>query len=77
MAGDPLPLWNSSTVRVGDARLDLLADQARGHRVEVALDLDVIVGRDPALLPFGILVGFARQRLQRRPVDRLEAARAG
>ena len=42
---------------VGDAGLDLLADEARRHRVIVIGDLDVIVGRDPALLPLGILIG--------------------
>ena len=43
----------------------------------MAGDLDVVVGRDPAALPFGILVGLGRQRLQRRPLDRLEQLARG
>src|SRR6266567_9488155 len=35
-------------------------------------DLDVIVGRDPATLPFGILVGLDREPPQRRPLDGIE-----
>ncbi len=58
--------------RVGDARLDHLADQPRRHRVVMAVHLDVVVGRDPAAPPFGVGVGLRRQRQQRRPVDRLE-----
>src|SRR2546423_8898257 len=50
----------------------ITADQTRWHRVVVALDLDVIVGRNPALLPFGILVGFARQPFEGRPLDRFQ-----
>ena len=54
---------------VGDARLDLLADQARRHGVIVIGDLDVIVGRDPALLPLGKLIGRRRKGFERRPID--------
>ena len=35
-------------------------------------DLDVVVGRDPALLPLGILIGRRRKRLERRPIDLCE-----
>ena len=45
---------------VGDARLDGRADQSRRHRVVVLVDLDVIVGRDLALLPFGVAVRLGR-----------------
>ena len=72
MARNPAAFVEDLDRAVGNARLDLLADQARGHRVVVALDLDVIVGCDPALLPLGILVGFARQLLESRPLDRLQ-----
>src|SRR5438105_4960305 len=41
---------------VGDARLDGRTDQPRWNRVVVLPELDVIVGRDHALLPFGIAV---------------------
>jgi hypothetical protein len=35
----------------------------------MAINLDVIVGRDRAALPLGILVALARKPLQRRPVE--------
>lgn len=35
-------------------------------------DLDVTIEPDLALGPFGMLVGLGGQRLQRRPVERLE-----
>src|SRR6185295_16997313 len=56
VAGDAAPLVEDLDRRVGDAGLDLLADQARGYRVVVMVDLDVIVGCDAALLPFGVLI---------------------
>jgi hypothetical protein len=40
----------------GDTRLDGVADQPRGHGLEVLVDLNVIVGRDVALPPLGIAV---------------------
>src|SRR5262245_25260857 len=55
MAGNPAALVEDLDRCVGYAGLDLLADQARRYRVVVVVDLDVIVGRNPALLPFGIL----------------------
>ena len=77
MARDPLALVEDLDRRAGDARLDDLADQLRGHRVEVVGDLDVIVGRDAGPLPFGIAVGLVRQRLQRRPIERLQQLARG
>jgi hypothetical protein len=41
-----VPLWKISTVSA--AHIDDLADQPRRHRVEVAGDFDVVVGRDGA-----------------------------
>jgi hypothetical protein len=38
----------------------------------VVIDLDVIIGRDPAALPLGTLVALARQPVQRRPIDTRE-----
>ena len=35
-------------------------------------DLDVIVRRDPALLPLGILIGRRRKGFERRPIDLCE-----
>jgi hypothetical protein len=40
-------------------------------------DLDMIIEAGAALLPFGILVGLGRQRLERRPVELLEQLPAG
>ena len=39
---------------LGDARLDHLADQPGGHRVEMAVHLDVVVGSDPGAPPLGV-----------------------
>src|SRR5437016_14100711 len=57
---------------VGDARLDGRTDQPRWNRVVVLPELDVIVGRDHALLPFGIAVRLRRKRVERRPVERFQ-----
>ena len=54
-----------------DARLHLLAQQPERHRVEVLVDLDVVVEVHPAALPVGIFIGRRRQRLQGGPVDLL------
>ena len=72
VAGNALALVEDLDRRAGDARLDDLADQLRGHRVEVIVDLDVIVRRDARPLPFGVSVGLVRQRLQGRPLQRLQ-----
>ena len=72
MGGDALAGMEDLDGRVGDARLDDLADQPRRHGVEMAMHLDVVVGGDPAAPPFGVVVGIGRQRQQRRPVDRVE-----
>ena len=48
MAGDALAAVEDLDGRVGDARLDDLADQRGRHRIEVAVHLDVVVGRDAA-----------------------------
>src|SRR5215212_2062887 len=57
---------------VSDARLQLLADEARRYRVIMIGDLDVIVGSDAALLPLGILVRRGWKSFQRRPIDLCE-----
>ena len=72
MARDTLALVEDLDRRAGDAGLDDLADQLRWHRVIMAGDLDVIVGRDTAALPLGVSIGLVRQLLQRRTVDRLQ-----
>ena len=72
MAGDAGAAMENLDRGVGDACLDDLADEPRRHRVIVIGDLDVVVGRDPRPLPLGIVIGFGRQGLERRPIDRLE-----
>ena len=54
-----------------DARFDLFAEQPERHRVEVLVDLDVVVEVHPAALPVGIFIRRRRQRPQRGPVDLL------
>ena len=61
MRGDPLALVEDLDGAAGDAHLDLAAREAVRDRVEVAVDLDVIVEADPAQPPFGIDVGLGRQ----------------
>jgi hypothetical protein len=68
VAGHPLALMEGLYRPVGDADVDELADQPVRNRVEAALHLHMVVGRDPAALPGGEGVGLARQRLQRRGV---------
>src|SRR5262245_46099182 len=61
---------NQADSHPDNAGFDLFSDQARWHRVVVMVDLDVIVGCDPALLPFGIVIRLARQPFQLRSLDR-------
>ena len=76
MHGDPLAAMEQLDGAAGRADVDLLADQAVRHRVEEALDLDVIVDADAGEPPFGELVVLARQRCQRRALDGLEEVAA-
>jgi len=57
---------------LGDARFDLLPQQAMRHRVEVAADVDVIVYPDATLAPLGIDVRFDRQGGERRAIELVE-----
>jgi len=72
MAGDTLALVKQLDGALGDARLDLLAQQAVRHRVVMAVDVDVIVERDAALAPLGVDVGLDRQSSERRPIELVE-----
>ena len=56
----------------GQPRPELLADQLVRDRVVVALEPDVVVQPDRRLAPVGMDEGLRRQRLHRRPLDRLE-----
>ena len=61
MRGDALALVEDLDGARGQARLDLLADEAVRHGVVVALDVDVVVERDAAQAPLGVDVGLGRQ----------------
>ena len=54
---------------VGGARFDFLADEPRRHRVVMVVNVDVIVGRDPAFFPFRIAIGLIRKSGERRPIS--------
>src|ERR1700752_3361222 len=54
---------------IRESRIDGLAQQRERHRVVMVIDLDVMVGRDGAALPLGILVALPRKLSQRRPVE--------
>src|SRR5258708_6106456 len=69
VARDPLALVEDLDGAVGETRLNGLPQQPERHRVVMVVDLDMIVGRDRAALPLGILVALARKPFQRRPVE--------
>ena len=54
------------------ADVDLFADQRMRHRVEEALDLDMIVDANAGEMPVGILVVLLRQGLHGGSLDRVE-----
>ena len=57
---------------LAEARVDLAADNAVGHRVVVAFDAHMAVRPDLAVDPLAPLPGVRRQGLERRPLVRLE-----
>lgn len=71
MSGNALALAEQLDGGGGDAGLDLLAREAPGHRVVVAVDLDMIVEPGAPHAPFGIDISRRRQR-PCRTVDLLE-----
>src|SRR6516225_545770 len=72
MSGDTLAAVEHLDGVCGDADVDLLADQGVRHRIEEALDLDVVIKADAGQPPFAVDVFRNRQRLQRRTLDRFE-----
>ena len=77
MRGDPLALDEDLDGSAGEPHLDLVAREAVGHAVEMALDLDVVIDADPAHAPFGKHIGLDRQGLELRPVELFEELPAG
>ena len=73
MAGDLPAAVEDVDHLAAQADVDLLADILVGHRVEVPLDGDVVVGVDRVLAPQRALPAPLRQRLHVREVDGLEA----
>ena len=70
MAGDlPAPVHRSA-----QPHIDLLADILVGHRVEVPLDGDVVIGVDPVLAPLRALPAPVRQGPHVGEIDALETA---
>jgi hypothetical protein len=57
-------------------RLDLGAQETMRDAVIMEGDLDMIVDADAAFLPFRVLIGLRRQRLQRRTIDLFQQASA-
>ena len=53
------------------AGIHLLADQRMRHRIQKALNLDVVVDADAGDAPLGILIILLGQRLHGGPFDRL------
>src|ERR1700685_2493870 len=69
VARNPLTLVEDLDGAIRETRFNGLAQKPERHRVVMVIDLDVIVRRDRAALPLGILVALARKPLQRRPVE--------
>jgi hypothetical protein len=76
-ARNPLALGEDLHGSAGEAHLDLVAREAVGNAVEVALDIDVVVDADPAHAPFREDIGVNRQRLEQRPIEFFEELPAG
>jgi hypothetical protein len=76
MSGDPFAPEKDLDGPRRQPRLDLGAQKTMRDAVIVEGDLDMIVDADAALLPFRVLVGLRRQRLQRRTIDLFQQASA-
>jgi len=72
MAGDPYAAMEHLDDLLCDTHLDDLADQTRGHGVEMPAHLDVIIGSDAGAAPLRVLIRLGRQRQQRRSINALE-----
>src|SRR5712672_1766319 len=69
VAGDPLAPVEDLDGLVSDADIDEFTDQAVRGGIPVAVDLDVIVGRDAATLPACKDIGLVRQLPQLEAID--------
>jgi len=76
MNGDALGSMEDLDDAAGHAHFHLLPEQGVRHRVEEAIDLDVIIERDAGEAPFGVFVSRVRQRAQGWPLDACEQINA-
>jgi hypothetical protein len=76
VAGDPMAFVEALHGVGAKPSIELLLDQGVGHRVVVAVDLDVVVDMHTDLLPGGEHVGGGRQRTQCELIDLLEGLAA-
>jgi len=74
MGGHPVSFVETLHRRLGNADIHLLAAQAVGNAVEVAIEIDVVVNVDAGLFPLGVLIGCFGQGLERGAVQFLEPA---
>jgi hypothetical protein len=69
VAGDPLAPVEDLDGLVSDADIDEFTDQAVRGGIPMAIDLDMVVGRDAATLPARKDVGLVGQRSQLGTID--------
>jgi hypothetical protein len=72
MNGDALRAVEYFDDAAGDAHLYLFLEQSVRHRIEEAVDLDVIVDVDAREAPLGVFVPRCRQGAECRPLDACE-----
>ena len=77
VGGHTLAFMEELDGALGDPGPELLFGQGMGNRIVMLGDLDMVVEAGAALLPFGVLIGLGRQRLERRSVECFEQFPAG
>ena len=77
MHPDPRAALKDFDGRGREADVDGLVNEPMRHRVEMALDVDVVVDVHARLAPFGVDEALGRQRPQRRLIEAREEIAAG
>ena len=77
VGGHTLTFMEDLDGALGDPGPELLPRQGVGHRIVMLGEFDMVVEAGAALLPFGVLIWLARQRLERRLIECLEQLAAG
>lgn len=67
--GDAFMVMEDLDHPVRQPDIDLFADQSVRHGIEAVQHVNVVIGMDLGMLPFGIFEGFWRQHLQSGPLD--------